>query len=53
MSKLKVDNFYRFFIFDILILSHNKEEVDITMRNDIIIEILMLEMKGNKSALDR
>ena len=29
------------------------EEVDISMRKDITIEILMLEMKGNKSALDR
>ena len=44
MSKLKVDNFYQFLQFDILILSHNKEEVDIIQsikdylnNNDIII----------------
>lgn len=31
MSKLKFDNFYQFFyIFDILITSHNKEEVEIS-----------------------
>ena len=35
MSKLKVDNFYQFLYFDILILSHNKEGVDISMRKDI------------------
>ena len=38
MSKLKVDNFYQFLYFDILILSHNKEGVDISMRKDITIE---------------
>mgnify|MGYP004634130171 CR=1 FL=1 len=33
MSKLKVDNFYQFFnVFVILILSNNKEGVDISMR---------------------
>ena len=36
MSMLKVDNFLSVFcIFDILILSHNKEGVDISMRKDI------------------
>lgn len=39
MSMLKVDNFLSVFcIFDILILSHNKEGVDISMRKDITIE---------------
>ena len=28
MSKLKVDNFYQFLYFDILILSHNKEGLE-------------------------
>ena len=33
MSKLKVDNFYQFFnVFVILIISHNKEGIDISMR---------------------
>ena len=36
MSKLKVDNFYQFFnVFVILILSHNKEGVDISMKKVI------------------
>ena len=43
MSKLKVDNFYQFFnVFVILIISHNKEGVDISMRKDITIEKIML-----------
>ena len=55
MSKLKVDNFYQFFsVFDILILSHNKEGVDISMRKDITIEKIMLGGERlNKSALAR
>lgn len=54
MSKLKVDNFYQFLYFDILILSHNKEGVDISMRKDITREKLMLGgEKVNKSALAR
>ena len=31
MSKLKVDNFYQFLYFDILILSHNKELLIISL----------------------
>ena len=41
MSKLKVDNFYQFFnVFVILILSHNKEGIDVSMRKYITIEKL-------------
>ena len=55
MSMLKVDNFLSVFcIFDILILSHNKEGADISMRKDITIEKLMLGgEKVNKSELAR
>ena len=54
MSKLKVDNFYQFLYFDILILSHNKEGGDISMRKDITKEKLMLGGERlNKSALAR
>ena len=55
MSKLKVDNFYQFFnVFVILIISHNKEGVDISMRKDITIEKIMLGgERVNKSALAR
>ena len=34
MSKLKVDNFYQFFVFVILIISHDKEKVDINIRKE-------------------
>ena len=46
---------YQFFsIFDILILSHNKEGVDISMRKDITIEKLLIGgEKVNKSVLAR
>lgn len=47
MSMLKVDKFIRFFIFDILILSHSKEGVGTSTRKDITVEKLMLE--GKKS----
>lgn len=55
MSMLKVDNFLSVFcIFDILILSHNKEGVDISMRKDITTERLMLGGETvNKSELAR
>ena len=54
MSKLKVDNFYQFYIFDILIISHNKEGVDISMRKEIKIENMNIGgEKLNKSALAR
>ena len=52
MAKLKVDNFYQFYIFDILITSHNKEGVDMSMRKDITVEKITLGgEKLNKSAL--
>lgn len=36
MSRLKVDSFYRFFnVFVMLIMSHNKEEIDISIRKNI------------------
>ena len=55
MSKLKVDDFYQFFnVFVILIVFHNKEGVDISMRKDITREKLMLGGERlNKSALTR
>ena len=55
MSMLKVDNFLSVFcIFDIIILPHNKEGADVSMRKDITIEKLMLGgVKVNKSELAR
>ena len=45
MSKLKVDSLLVFSIFDILILSHNKEGMSINMRKDITVEKIIFIIK--------